>query len=232
MISLKNVSKRYGRIHFGLNDVSFQIYPGEFVFLTGPSGAGKSTLLRLLFRDERATSGEVRVAGHKLSEMRQSEIPSLRRKLGVVFQDFKLIQDMTVFENVAFVLKILGVSYNEQRQRSWRALKMVGLQHRLSSFPRQLSGGEQQRVAIARALVNDPLLLLADEPTGNLDPELSKEIMSLFERINRQGTTVFIATHDRGLMSQMRRRVIGLERGRLAFDESAPSASAKARAQA
>ena len=227
MISLKHVVKRYGRIQYGLNEVTFQIYPGEFVFLTGPSGAGKTTLLRLLFREETATTGEVKVAGHKLSEMPPREIPALRRKLGVVFQDFKLIQDMTVFENVAFVLRILGVSHNEQRQRSWRALKMVGLQHKLSSFPRQLSGGEQQRVAIARALVNDPLVLLADEPTGNLDPELSSEIMSLFERINRQGTTVFIATHDRGLMGQMRKRVIGLENGRLAFDEPAPSVSTR-----
>jgi len=223
MISLKNVVKRYGRHHYGLNEVTFQIYPGEFVFLTGPSGAGKTTLLRLLFREEMATSGEVSVAGHRLSDMPPREVSVLRRKLGVVFQDFKLVQDMTVFENVAFVLKILGAGRNEQRQRSWRALKMVGLQHRLASFPRQLSGGEQQRVAIARALANDPLLLLADEPTGNLDPELSQEIMALFERINRQGTTVFVATHDRSLMSQMRKRVIGLEKGSLAFDEPAPS---------
>jgi cell division transport system ATP-binding protein len=134
---------------------------------------------------------------------------------------------MTVFENVAFVLRILGAGRNEQRRRSWRALKMVGLQHRLASFPRQLSGGEQQRVAIARALANDPLLLLADEPTGNLDPELSQEIMALFERINRQGTTVFVATHDRGLMAQMRKRVVGLEKGSLAFDEAAPSVARK-----
>jgi cell division transport system ATP-binding protein len=226
MISLKNVVKRYGRIQYGLKEVSFQIYPGEFVFLTGPSGAGKTTLLRLLFREEIATSGEVKVAGHKLNSMSLKEIPVLRRKLGVVFQDFKLIQDMTVFENVAFVLKILGVSHREQRQRAWKTLKMVGLQHKLSSYPRQLSGGEQQRVAIARALVNDPLVLLADDPTGNLDPELSKEIMSLFERINRQGTTVFVATHHRSLMNQMKKRVIGLERGQLAFDEPAPSAPA------
>jgi cell division transport system ATP-binding protein len=223
MISLRNVVKRYGRHYYGLNEVTFRIYPGEFVFLTGPSGAGKTTLLKLLFRDETATSGEVRVAGHKLGEMPPREVPILRRKLGVVFQDFKLIQDMTVFENVAFVLRILGAGRNEQRRRSWRALKMVGLQHKLASFPRQLSGGEQQRVAIARALANDPLLLLADEPTGNLDPELSQEIMALFERINRQGTTVFVATHDRGLMAQMRKRVIGLEKGSLAFDEAAPS---------
>jgi len=222
MISLKHVVKRYGRIQYGLNDVSFQVYPGEFVFLTGPSGAGKTTLLRLLFRAEVATSGEVKVAGHKLGNMPENELPALRRKLGVVFQDFKLIQDMTVFENVAFVLKILGLGFRDQRRRSWRALKLVGLQHKLSSYPRQLSGGEQQRVSIARALVNDPLVLLADEPTGNLDPELSAEIMALFERINRQGTTVFVATHDRALMAQMRKRVIGLENGRLALDEPAP----------
>jgi cell division transport system ATP-binding protein len=225
MISLKHVIKQYGRIQFGLNDVSFQIYPGEFVFLTGPSGAGKTTLLRLLFREEKATSGEVKVAGHILNKMPLNEVHTLRRKLGVVFQDFKLIQEMTVFENVAFVLKILGVSHNEQRQRSWRTLKMVGLQHKLSSYPRQLSGGEQQRVSIARALVNDPLVLLADEPTGNLDPDLSEEIMSLFERINRQGTTVFIATHDRNLMKQMRKRIIGLENGKLVIDEPSPSAT-------
>jgi cell division transport system ATP-binding protein len=223
MISLRNVVKRYGRHHYGLSEVTFQVYPGEFVFLTGPSGAGKTTLLKLLFREETATSGEVRVAGHRLGGMPPGEVSALRRKLGVVFQDFKLIRDMTVFENVAFVLRILGAGRNEQRRRSWRALKMVGLQHRLASFPRQLSGGEQQRVAIARALANDPLLLLADEPTGNLDPELSQEIMALFERINRQGTTVFVATHDRGLMAQMRKRVIGLEKGALAFDEPAPS---------
>jgi len=222
MIYLNNVVKRYGRIQYGLNEATFQIYPGEFVFLTGPSGAGKTTLLRLLFREEIATSGEVKVAGHRLNKMPAKEIPLLRRKLGVVFQDFKLIQDMTVFENVAFVLKIHGVSYNEQRQRAWRTLKMVGLQHRLSSYPKQLSGGEQQRVSIARALVNDPLVLLADEPTGNLDPDLSQEIMSLFERINRQGTTVFVATHDRSLLNQMRKRVIGLENGKLTMDEPAP----------
>jgi cell division transport system ATP-binding protein len=223
MISLRNVVKCYGRHHYGLNEVSFQIYPGEFAFLTGPSGAGKTTLLKLLFREETATSGEVVVAGHRLNTMPRGEVPSLRRKLGVVFQDFKLIQDMTVFENVAFVLKILGAGRNEQRHRSWRALKMVGLQHRLTSLPMQLSGGEQQGVAIARALANDPLLLLADEPTGNLDPELSREIMALFERINLQGTTVFVATHDRALMDQMRKRVIGLEGGGLAFDAPAPT---------
>ncbi len=225
MITLTHVTKQFDRIHYGLNDVSFHIEAGEFVFLTGPSGAGKSTLLKLLFRDAVPSTGEVQVAGHRLSIMALREIPLLRRKLGVVFQDFKLIRTLTVFENVAFVLKILGVSHMEQRQRAFRALKMVGLQHKLSSYPLQLSGGEQQRVAIARALVNDPLVLLADEPTGNLDPDLANEIMSLFERINGQGTTVIVATHDKPMILKMRKRVLGLERGRLSWDQPAPAST-------
>ena len=223
MITLTHVGKQYDRIHTALVEVSFSIDAGEFVFLTGPSGAGKSTLLKLLFREQVPSSGEIQVAGHRLASMAEKEIPLLRRKLGVVFQDFKLIRTRTIFENVAFVLKVLGVSAAEQKQRTFRALEMVGLQHKLSSFPLQLSGGEQQRVAIARALVNDPLVLLADEPTGNLDPDLAQEIMALFERINGQGTTVIVATHDRGLIQRMRKRVIGLEHGRIAFDQPAPT---------
>ena len=225
MITLTHVTKQFDRIHYGLNDVSFHIEAGEFVFLTGPSGAGKSTLLKLLMRDQVPTSGEIQLAGHRLASMPRREVPFLRRKLGVVFQDFKLIRTLTVFENVAFVLKILGVSHMEQRQRAFRALKMVGLQHKLSSYPLQLSGGEQQRVAIARALVNDPLVLLADEPTGNLDPDLANEIMSLFERINGQGTTVIVATHDKPMILKMRKRVLGLERGRLSWDQPAPAST-------
>lgn len=224
-MTLTHVGKQYGRVHTALSDVNFHIESGEFVFLTGPSGAGKSTLLKLLFRQQVPTSGEIQMAGHYLATMSRKEIPFLRRKLGVVFQDFKLIHTMTVFENVAFVLRILGVSHAEQKQRAFRALKMVGLQHKLSSFPLQLSGGEQQRVAIARALVNDPLVLLADEPTGNLDPDLAQEIMALFERINGQGTTVLVATHDRSLIQSMRKRVLGLDHGRLAFDMPAPSST-------
>jgi cell division transport system ATP-binding protein len=223
MISLTHVGKQYGRIHTALSDVNFQIDPGEFIFLTGPSGAGKSTLLKLLFREQVPTTGEIRVAGHRLASMPLKEIPELRRKMGIVFQDFKLIRTMTVFENVAFVLRILGVSHGEQKQRAFRALKMVGLQHKLASYPLQLSGGEQQRVAIARALVNDPLVLIADEPTGNLDPDLAQEIMALFERINGQGTTVLVATHDRSLIQRMKKRVIGLDHGRMAFDYPAPA---------
>ena len=225
MITLTHVGKQYGRIHTALSDVSFHIESGDFVFLTGPSGAGKSTLLKLLFRQQVPSTGEIKVAGHRLASMPEKEIPFLRRKLGVVFQDFKLIHTLTVFENVAFVLKILGVSHAEQKQRAFRTLKMVGLQHKLSSFPLQLSGGEQQRVAIARALVNDPLVLLADEPTGNLDPDLAQEIMALFERINGSGTTVMVATHDRSLIQRMRKRVLGLEHGRLAFDLPAPAST-------
>jgi cell division transport system ATP-binding protein len=225
MITLTHVGKQYGRIHTALADVSFHINAGEFVFLTGPSGAGKSTLLKLLFREQVPSTGEIRVAGHRLASMPPREIPFLRRKMGVVFQDFKLIRTMTVFENVAFVLKILGVGYSEQKQRTFRALKMVGLQHKLASYPLQLSGGEQQRVAIARALVNDPLVLIADEPTGNLDPDLAQEIMSLFERINGQGTTVLVATHDRSLIQRMRKRLIGLDHGRVAFDTPAPAST-------
>ena len=223
MITLTHVGKQYDRIHTALADVSFSIDAGEFVFLTGPSGAGKSTLLKLLFREQIPSSGEIQMAGHRLASMAEKEIPLLRRKLGVVFQDFKLIRSRTIFENVAYVQKVLGVSAAEQKQRTFRALKMVGLQHKLSSYPLQLSGGEQQRVAIARALVNDPLVLLADEPTGNLDPDLAHEIMTLFERINGQGTTVIVATHDRSLIQRMKKRVIGLDHGRIAFDQPAPT---------
>ena len=223
MITLTHVAKQYDRIHVALHDVSFHVASGEFLFLTGPSGAGKSTLLKLLMRDQVPSGGEIQLAGHRLAAMPRKEVPILRRKLGVVFQDFKLIRSMTVFENVSFVLKILGVGFTEQKQRAFRALKLVGLQHRLAAHPLQLSGGEQQRVAIARALVNDPLVLLADEPTGNLDPDLAQEIMALFERINTQGTTVLVATHDRHLIQRMRKRVIGLERGRVAFDNPAPA---------
>ena len=225
MITLTHVSKQYDRIHIALSDVSFAIEPGEFIFLTGPSGAGKSTLLKLILREQVPSTGEIMVAGHRLASMPTKEIPYLRRKLGVVFQDFKLIRTMTIFENVAFVLHILGVPFIEQKQRTFRALKLVGLQHKLSSYPLQLSGGEQQRVAIARALVNDPLVLLADEPTGNLDPDLAAEIMALFERINVQGTTVLVATHDRSLIQKMRKRVLGLDHGRLAFDQPAPAST-------
>jgi len=188
---------------------------GEFVFLTGSSGAGKTTLLRLLFRDEVPTSGQVLVNNENLASMQLSRVPYLRRQIGVVFQDFKLLRRKTVFENVAYATQVIGLPPKEQRRRTYHVLEMLALNHRLRHYPEQISGGEQQRVAIARALVNRPLLLLADEPTGNLDPDLSLQIVELFKEINAQGTTVLVATHDRDLIRRMARRVLTLSHGRL-----------------
>jgi cell division transport system ATP-binding protein len=193
---------------------------GEFVFLTGPSGAGKTTLLRLLFRDEVPTSGQVLVNNENLASMEPGRVPYLRRQIGVVFQDFKLLRRKTVFENVAYATQVIGLPPKEQRRRTYHVLEMLALNHRLRNYPEQISGGEQQRVAIARALVNRPLLLLADEPTGNLDPDLSLQIVELFKDINAQGTTVLLATHDRDLIKRMARRVLTLTHGRLAGGET------------
>jgi cell division transport system ATP-binding protein len=195
--------------------VSLQVERGEFVFLTGPSGAGKTTLLRLLFRDEVPTSGQVLVNNENLASMPPKRVPYLRRQIGVVFQDFKLLRRKTVFENVAYATQVIGLPPREQRRRTYQVLEMLALNHRLRNYPEQISGGEQQRVAIARALVNRPLLLLADEPTGNLDPDLSLQIVDLFKDINAQGTTVLVATHDRDLIKRMARRVLTLTHGRL-----------------
>ena len=188
---------------------------GDFVFLTGPSGAGKTTLLRLLFRDEVPTSGQVLVNNENLASMPPGRVPYLRRQIGVVFQDFKLLRRKTVFENVAYATQVIGLPPREQRRRTYQVIEMLALNHRVRSYPEQLSGGEQQRVAIARALVNRPLLLLADEPTGNLDPDLSLQIVDLFKEINAQGTTVLVATHDRDLIKRMARRVLTLQHGQL-----------------
>jgi cell division transport system ATP-binding protein len=195
--------------------VSLDVERGEFVFLTGPSGAGKTTLLRLLFRDEVPTSGQVLVNNENLASMEPSRVPYLRRQIGVVFQDFKLLRRKTVFENVAYATQVIGLPPKEQRRRTYHVLEMLALNHRLRHYPEQISGGEQQRVAIARALVNRPLLLLADEPTGNLDPDLSMQIVELFKEINAQGTTVLVATHDRELIKRMARRVLTLAHGQL-----------------
>ncbi len=216
MIETQSLAKSYGRGMFALHDLNLKIEKGEFAFLTGPSGAGKSTLLRLLLLEERPTSGEIVVAGRTLSSMKGDEIQDYRRTVGFVFQDFKLIPTKTVFDNVSFVLRVLGQPIEQQRRRTYQVLKWVGLQHRLNALPDQLSGGEQQRVAIARALVNEPHIVLADEPTGNLDPDLSLEIMNLFRDINASGTTVLVATHDRELIKWVGRRVIQLEHGRQA----------------
>jgi cell division transport system ATP-binding protein len=215
VIETQSLAKTYGRGMYALRDLNLTVDKGEFVFLTGPSGAGKSTLLRLLLLEERPSEGEVIVGGRNLSQLTRDEIQAYRRTVGFVFQDFKLIPTKTVFENVSFVLRVLGQPIEQQRRATYQVLKWVGLQHRLNALPEELSGGEQQRVAIARALVNEPHLVLADEPTGNLDPDLSLEIMNLFRDMNARGTTVLVATHDRELIKWVGRRVIQLEQGQL-----------------
>ena len=214
MIEAQNLGKQYGRV-YALQHLGLKIEKGEFVFLTGPSGAGKSTLLRLLLRQEVPSEGEVSVGGRNLARLTRDEIQAHRRTVGFVFQDFKLIARKTIFENVSFVLRVLGLPVEEQRRRTYQVLKWVGLQHRINAFPLELSGGEQQRVAIARALVNEPQLVLADEPTGNLDPGLSLEIIKLFRDMNTSGTTVLVATHNRELLKWVGHRTVHLERGRL-----------------
>jgi cell division transport system ATP-binding protein len=215
MIQLFRVSKEYGRFRHALSEVSCSVDRGEFVFLTGPSGAGKSTFLRLLFREELPSSGQILVNGRNIGVLPDSQVPYFRRTIGVVFQDFKLIARKSVFENIAFVQNVLGLPRAEQKRRAYQVLKRVGLHYQMNAHPDELSGGEQQRVAIARAIVNEPTLLLADEPTGNLDPALSEEIMRLFAEINIRGTTVVVATHDFDLIRRMGRRVLTLDRGRL-----------------
>jgi cell division transport system ATP-binding protein len=215
VIETQNLSKAYGPGFHALKHLTLTIEKGEFVFLTGASGAGKSTLLRMLLLQERPTEGDVIVAGRNLSRLSPKDVQAYRRSVGFVFQDFKLIPTKTVFENVSFALRVLGVSIDQQRRRTYQVLKWVGLQHRLQAYPMELSGGEQQRVAIARALVNDPQLVLADEPTGNLDPELSIEIMKLFREINTRGTTVLVATHNPELIRFVGKRRIHLEHGQL-----------------
>jgi cell division transport system ATP-binding protein len=215
MIESSHLSKVYRRGVYALHDLSLTIDKGEFLFLTGPSGSGKSTLLRLLLREELPTEGQLKVLGRNLSELSASQVQAYRRSVGFIFQDFRLIPRFTVFQNVAFVMRVLGVPLAVQQRKTFQMLKWVGLQHRMNAHPEELSGGEQQRVAIARALVNDPQLVLADEPTGNLDPDLSLEIMNLFREMNARGTTVVVATHDRELIRRVGRRAITLEHGHL-----------------
>ncbi len=215
MIETHHLSKFYSRGLYALRDLSLTIAKGEFVFLAGPSGAGKSTFLRLLLMQESPSEGEIFVNGDSLSGLSRREIQEYRRGIGFVFQDFKLISTRTVLENVSFVPQVLGEPGAQRRRRAFQVLKWVGLQHRMNAYPLDLSGGEQQRVAIARALVNDPALLLADEPTGNLDPDLSLEIMNLLREVNAGGTTVLVATHDRELIRLVGRRTITLDAGRV-----------------
>jgi cell division transport system ATP-binding protein len=215
MIESSHLSKVYRKGVYALRDLSLLVDKGEFVFLTGPSGSGKSTLLRLLLREDLPTEGVLKVFGRNLNELTPTQVQSYRRSVGFIFQDFRLVPRFTVFQNVSFVMRVLGVPVAIQQKKTFQMLKWVGLQHRMNAFPEDLSGGEQQRVAIARALVNDPQLVLADEPTGNLDPDLSLEIMNLFREMNARGTTVVVATHDRELIRRVGRRAITLEHGHL-----------------
>lgn len=220
MIRYENVSKTYKAGTAALRDVTLEIEKGEFVFLVGPSGSGKTTFIRLLLREEVPSEGRIWVAGREIAHLSHWRIPYLRRNIGCVFQDFRLLPNKTVFENVAFALEVIGRPRHVIASQVPQVLDVVGLSKKRDSLPSELSGGEQQRVAIARAFVNRPLILLADEPTGNLDPATSQGIMRLLDRINRTGTTVAIATHDAGIVDQMRRRVIELDHGSLVRDQA------------
>jgi len=221
IIELKGVTKIYPGGHVALDNASLRVDRGEFVFLVGPTGCGKSTLIKLLIRELEPTEGEVEIAGRDINTLPEKQIPLLRRRIGTVFQDFKLLPDRNVYDNVAYALQVIGASRGEIKAKVPDALRLVGLSDKLQNRPHELSGGEQQRLSIARAFVNHPPLLLADEPTGNLDPQTSVGIMQLLHRINRTGTTVVVVTHDRDTVDKMRRRVIALDSGRVVRDQSA-----------
>ena len=220
MISVQRVTKTYKNGVTALDDVTVDIEKGEFVFIVGTSGSGKSTFIRLLLKEEEASKGDIYVAGKHLAKLSPWKVPYLRRNIGTVFQDFKLLQDKTVFDNVGFALEVIGKPKHVIDQRVPEILELVGLGDKLNNYPDELSGGEQQRVSIARACVNRPLVLLADEPTGNLDPSTSVEIMRLLDRVNRIGTTVVMATHDQAIVDAMRRRVIELDTGKVVRDQA------------
>ena len=220
LIHMRNVSKIYDNGAVALDRASVDIESGEFVFIVGASGAGKSTFIKMLFREELPTSGELVVNGHDIRKMTRKEVPYLRRELGVIFQDYRLLPDKTVFENVAFAMQVIEAPRRLMQRSVNSVLDVVGLRDKYKCFPHQLSGGEQQRVAIARAIVNDPAIVIADEPTGNLDPETSWDIMDIFTRINRAGTTIVMATHDKAIVDTMRRRVIAIEDGRIVRDQA------------
>lgn len=219
MLEMRHAGKVYPGGAVALEDINVHISPGEFVFLVGPSGAGKSTFIRLISREIEPTSGQILVDGVDVMKLKRGDIPYLRRQLGIVFQDFRLLNDRTAYENVAFAMQVIEAPSHKIRQRVNEVLDLVGLKGRGNNYPGEMSGGEQQRVAIARAIVNDPLLVIADEPTGNLDPETSKEIMEIFSEINSRGTTIIMATHDKTMVDYMQKRVIALENGRLVRDE-------------
>lgn len=219
MLVMENISKVYPGGSVALQDVNVHIEPGEFVFLVGPSGAGKSTFIKLLFREVLPTEGSIYVDGIDLLNLKHDEIPYMRRKLGIIFQDYRLLPDRTVYENVAFAMEVIETPRRKIKRTVLNVLDLVGLRSRANSYPNELSGGEQQRIAIARAIVNNPRLVIADEPTGNLDPETSWEIMQIFKEINETGTTIVMATHDKDIVDAMGKRVIAIEHGNIVRDE-------------
>lgn len=217
-INIKNVLKQYKNGVTAVYDVNLTIDKGEFVFLMGASGSGKSTLIKLLYREEKPTKGEITLAGTNVAKLKNRKVFKLRRKIGVVFQDFRLLPKLTVYENVAFALEILGMRKDEVREKTLKALELVGLKNKVKDYPDQLSGGEQQRIAIARAIVNEPKLLICDEPTGNLDPKTSMEIMKVIDEINKLGTTIIMATHNNDIVKKYNKRVIFMENGKIKKD--------------
>ncbi|AKS39480.1 cell division protein FtsE [Anoxybacillus gonensis] len=219
MIEMQDVYKTYPNGVIALNGISVRIKQGEFVYVVGPSGAGKSTFIKMMYREEKPTSGKIMINGVNLANIKDSKVPLLRRNIGIVFQDFKLLPKLTVYENVAFALEVIEESPKNIRKRVMEVLDLVRLKHKARFYPNELSGGEQQRVSIARSIVNNPSIVIADEPTGNLDPDTSWEIMDIFERINDRGTTIVMATHNREIVNTIRKRVIAIERGKIARDE-------------
>lgn len=219
MLLMSRVTKEYETGSVALQDVNIHIEHGEFVFIVGPSGAGKSTLFKMLFREVRPTAGDIFINGVNIWNLEDKEVPFLRRQLGIVFQDYRLLPDRTVYENVAFAMQVIEAPQRKINRRVLNVLELVGLRDRANACPNQLSGGEQQRVAIARAIVNDPFMVIADEPTGNLDPETSWDIMGIFKEINASGTTIIMATHDKEIVDAMGKRVVAIEKGRIVRDE-------------
>ena len=219
MLIMSDVSKVYPGGSMALQDVNVHIEPGESVFVVGPSGAGKSTFIKMLFREVLPTTGSIFVNGVDILSLTPKEIPFLRRQLGIIFQDYRLLPDRTVFENVAFAMQVIEAPHRKIKRQVMNVLDLVGLRHRANAYPNELSGGEQQRIAIARAIVNDPVFVIADEPTGNLDPETSWDIMEIFKEINATGTTIVMATHDKEVVDAMGKRVIAIEKGRIVRDE-------------
>ena len=219
MIEMFDIWKTYSNGVNALQGINIKINRNEFVYVVGPSGAGKSTFIKLMYREEKPTKGQIFISGFNVDRVKERQIPTIRRNIGVVFQDYRLLPNLTIYENVAFAMEAIEASKQKIKKRVPEVLELVGLQEKLKSFPNQLSGGEQQRVALARALVNSPSIVIADEPTGNLDPDTSWEIMELFEKVNFRGTTVVMATHNREIVNRMRKRVIAIENGQVVRDE-------------